>query len=315
MQKNNCIILGGGGFIGQNLAKYLSEDDYNVTIYDRNLKNKYIPNKKIVRIEGDFFKEDNFSEIVKNKDTVIHLISSVSPSSSMNDIYTPYKNDVIKTLELLECCKSLGIKRIIFLSSGGTVYGNTDDEALKEDSPTYPINNYGIMKLTIEKILLMYNKIYGMENIILRVSNPYGKGQNPMKRIGAVSVFMDKIINQNPITLYGNGDIVRDYIEISDVCNAITLSLNYKIKSNVQPVFNVGTGKGISLMEIIKEIELISQSRAQIVHYEERAIDAKINVLEMSKSKRELGFIPKVDIRTGIARLFEERKNMKDISG
>ncbi|WP_410512539.1 NAD-dependent epimerase/dehydratase family protein [Paenibacillus sp. BR2-3] len=305
----NVFILGGAGFIGAHLTKRLSEENHNVTVYDRCISDKILPNVKFNAIEGDFLTEDRFDELLESQDIVIHLISTVSPYSSMLNITDSYKNDVIKTLDLLEAVKKKGIKKVIFLSSGGTVYGDFNEvEFLNEDFNSHPLNHYGIMKLTIEKILLLYNQLYMMENIILRVANPYGPGQDPQKKIGAVSVFLDNILTRNTITVWGDGSTVRDYIEISDVCEAVMSAVKHNHRDhNVNPVFNVGTGVGTSILEIIKKIEMITNVKAHVDYKNMRNIDVKRNVLDPRRAHEYLGFKYKINIDQGIKKLLSVR--------
>ena len=225
------ILLGGAGFIGQNLARLLLTTNNQIIIYDRNISEKILDTnilEKCQIVEGNFFEDNNLGKYVNNVDCVVHLISSVSPQTSMCDIYSGYEKDIKKAIELCELCKNNSIKRIVFISSGGTIYGNGNIKKYSEDMQTNPINNYGIIKLTIEKILLMYNEIYNMENIILRVSNPYGVWQNPQKNIGIISVFLDSIMKDKEVIIYGDGNTVRDYVEIDDVCKAIESVISYK---------------------------------------------------------------------------------------
>lgn len=301
----NTIVFGGAGFIGAELVKMLCSMDMEVTLYDRDISRKRLPEGKYSVIEGDFFSETNFRTLLEGKNTIVHLISSVTPSSSMENVLEPYSKDVIKTIELIEAAKEVGIKRIIFLSSGGTVYGEVNADLLNENMPCSPLNHYGNMKLTLEKILLMYNKLFNMHNVILRVANPYGFGQAPDKKIGAISIFMHRILNNEPISIYGEGHIVRDYIEISDVCRAIISSIQYEPKRyNSEPVFNVGTGRGLSLIEIIRLLELVTGNDAIINYQTERSYDVKRNVLDPLKAKIEMSFYSKVAVEEGIEMLY-----------
>ncbi|AWV36046.1 NAD-dependent epimerase/dehydratase family protein [Paenibacillus odorifer] len=305
----NVFILGGAGFIGAHLTKKMCESNYNVTVYDRHITDKSLPDVEFTAIEGDFLTEDHFDNLLENQDVVIHLISTVSPYSSMLNITDSYRNDVIKTLELLEAAKRKRIKKVIFLSSGGTVYGDFNEvDLLNEDSNSHPLNHYGIMKLTIEKILLMYNQLYDMNNIILRVANPYGPGQDPEKKIGAISVFLDTILTRNTITVWGDGSTVRDYIEISDVIEAVMSAVEYiHTEHNVKPIFNVGTGIGTSIIEIIKQIEIITKVKAHVDYKGMRDIDVKRNVLDPRRAKEYLGFESKINVDQGIRKLLSER--------
>ncbi|MCM3747649.1 NAD-dependent epimerase/dehydratase family protein [Paenibacillus pasadenensis] len=293
-----CLLLGGAGFIGSNLAELLHEQGHQVSIYDRNVEEK-VESSSYDLIEGNFFEEQELERIIENHDVVIHLISSIAPASSMDNPRLGYEKDVIKALELLEICRSQS-KKIIFISSGGTVYGRQDASPIRVEASTYPVNHYGITKLAIEKIMLMYNDLYQMENIILRVANPYGRGQIPNKRIGAISVFIDHILTGKTISIYGDGSTVRDYIEITDVCQAIALAVNYRVRSEVIPVFNVGTGTGISIKDIIRKIEEETYVEAQTQYLESRSFDVDYNVLDISQTVLELGFKPSIEINRGI---------------
>lgn len=312
-QTMNILLLGGAGFIGANLTKRLCRDGYNVTVYDRFIESKFLPEGHYSTVEGEFLSESNFDLVLENQDVVIHLISTVSPSSSMDNIVKPYNDDVIKTLELLEKAKNKGVKKVIFLSSGGTIYGDSpDSDLLREDMDAYPLNHYGVMKLTIEKILLLYNQLYNMDNVVLRVANPYGPGQNPMKKIGAVSVFLDNILNGKTLTLYGDGSTVRDYIEISDVCDAVICALKYQQVATIKPVFNVGTGVGTSIMDLIRMIEQITGIKAAINFEPMRSIDVKRNVLDPRRSREYLGFKYKINVNEGIRMLLIKHNELME---
>ena len=227
--KKKCLLLGGAGFIGKNLALFLKNQGYSLTIYDYSVMEKFSEEELegIKIVERNFFNDENLEESIKGNDVIIHLISSVNPAQSMVEPSKCYSNDLVKTIEMLEIARVNRVSRVIFISSGGTIYGNYDEEEYSEDMPTNPINHYGIMKLAIEKVVLMYNQIYNMDNIILRVSNPYGKGQDPNKNLGAISVFAGKVLNGHNIQIYGDGENVRDYIYIDDVTRAIEKAIKY----------------------------------------------------------------------------------------
>lgn len=299
------FVLGGAGFIGSHLTYKLCLENYEVTIYDRNLNNKVLPECDFHKIEGNFLEENSFETKFESHDVIIHLISTVSPQSSMVRSLDAYC-DVVNTLQMLDAARKSGIRKVVFLSSGGTVYGDNASEFLNEDMDCFPLNHYGIMKLSIEKILLLYNQLYDMDNVILRVANPYGPGQDPTKKVGAISVFLDNILRGNKITLFGDGSTIRDYIEIEDVCEAIISAMNYRTSNNnIQPVFNIGTGVGTSIQDLITKIETITNINALVEYKSRRSIDARRNVLDTRRSKEYLGFQYKTDIETGISNLFQ----------
>ncbi|MDD9266614.1 NAD-dependent epimerase/dehydratase family protein [Paenibacillus sp. GCM10023248] len=312
MKNSRCLLFGGGGFIGANLIPSLIKEGHQITVYDRNLHKKHQIHG-VNYIEGNFFEENNFIELLNGQDVVLHLISGSLPATSMNNIYSSYENDVLKTLQMVESSRSAGVKKIVFFSSGGTVYGNTSNSPVSEESQNYPINHYGISKLTIEKMLIMYNHLYGMDNIILRISNPYGLGQNIAKKVGAVSTFIDKILSRDEIIIFGKGDIIRDYIHVDDISAAVVMALQYQTKNGIEPIFNIGTGIGTGLLELVRKLEYNIGLEANISFQEKRNIDVSYNVLDISKAQREFGFHPKFSLDLGIKDIIESIKSCKGV--
>jgi len=300
MNKIKCLVLGANGFVGSNLVKELSKlnDLFEITIFSK--ESEVIPNVKCVK--GDFTRDADLMEAVNNIDVIFHLISSSNPARSEANPFEAYQVDLLQSLKLLEISRERGVKKIIFVSSGGTVYGNHEYLPIDENHQTNPMNNYGISKLAIEKLLLKYNKSYGMKNLILRLANPYGSGQNKNKNIGAVTIFLSKILNEETITIFGGGNTVRDYIYIDDVISALISSATYL---GVEEVFNIGTGKGTSLIELISLIEYKLKKKAIIEYVDSRSIDAEVNILSIDKAKRELGFYPKYSLEQGIDKYTE----------
>ncbi|WP_252237127.1 NAD-dependent epimerase/dehydratase family protein [Clostridium sp. ZBS17] len=300
--KKKCILFGGAGFIGKNLALSLKAQGYDITLYDLYIKKAFSSEdlQKIRTIEKDFFNDDDLEKSIAGNDVIIHLISSVNPAKSMIEPSKCYNNDLVKTIELLDAARKNNIKKVVFISSGGTVYGNHEANSYSEDMPNNPINHYGIMKLAIEKIMLMYNQLYNMNNVILRVSNPYGKGQNPNNNLGAISVFTQKILDGNTIQIYGDGEIVRDYIYIDDVVDSIEKAIMYKVNNDIVPIFNVGSGIGTTLNQLLTYISSILDKKYKVEYVSSRGIDVHRSVLNMEKSKRELGIEIKYDIKEGI---------------
>lgn len=280
------LIMGGNGFIGSNIANHLYNNGYEVSIYDIAGKDNGYQN-----YVGNILTDDHLEEIISQYDNIIYLITSVSPKKSMDFPETSYTQDIPMLLKVLEYCRKTGEgKKVIFSSSGGTVYGEGKDKILKEDKVIEePINHYANCKLACEKILLLYNRLYNMNNIILRISNPYGKGQNPASGIGAITTFIDKISKNEEITLYGNGNTVRDFIDVYYVADAFKKAIEYEKNIGVLPVFNVGSGIGLSLNDIINIISSSLNIVPNIKYLPERSFDVKINILDMEKSCRYLG--------------------------
>lgn len=283
------LIMGGNGFIGNNIADYLLSKGIEPEIYDLFLKKNGYKS-----YQGNILTDDKLDDILSQYQTIIYLVTSVSPKKSMEFPEESYTQDIPMLLRVLDSCvKNGSTKKIIFSSSGGTVYGEGLGRDLTEEGCTEePINNYAICKLTCEKLLILYNKLYGMNNVILRIANPYGKGQNPASGVGVITTFLDKIINEERISLYGDGNIVRDFIDIESVCDAFYKAITWENKDKINPVFNVGSGHPLTLNNIISLISQTLGVEPQIEYLPERYFDVKYNVLNMEKSKNILGFTP-----------------------
>ncbi|MBG9794320.1 NAD-dependent epimerase [Paenibacillus dendritiformis] len=295
----NVLVLGGNGFIGSNLCTELLRQNHNVRIIDRSIKNfNKLYMKNVEFIEADFVQTQNFRPYLDGIDVVFHLISTTIPSTSNEDKIFDIKTNVCPTIQLLDDIVSMGREiKTVFLSSGGTVYGNSSFDIIPEEHPLNPICSYGIQKMTIEKYLQLYNHEYGIDYSIIRLSNPYGKGQEGKKGQGVVPIFLKKIINEEVIHIWGDGSITRDYIHINDVVDALCRLLHYY---GQEKVFNLGSGKGHTLNEIIEEISMVTKKKAFIKYLEPRSIDVKKNVLDTSKIKQELMWRPQVSLNEGI---------------
>ena len=178
MINKRCIVLGGNGFIGINLLKYLVNCNYKVSSFD--LYRPKNPIEGVTYLTGDFTNDNELLEAIQGQDIIIHLISTTNPGKSMIDPYSGYNIDIVQTIKILEKIKETDA-RMIFASSGGTVYGEPESCPIKEDARLNPIGHYGIIKVTIEHIINMYNSVYGMKNKIMRISNPYGPGKIILK--------------------------------------------------------------------------------------------------------------------------------------
>lgn len=280
------LVIGGTGFIGQNVIKLLKENGYFVGNYS--LHNSEISDETYC---GDVYNDPKFEKIVSNYDKIVYLITTVSPTRSMDKPTEPYMYDIPMLIKTLESCKSSGIKRIVFASSGGTIYGDNGNNKSKENDFNEPRNHYAICKLTSEKILEMYNKLYDMENISLRISNPFGEGQRVESQVGAITIFAKKLIDGEKISIFGNGDITRDYVSVIEVAKAFLLALNADFSAiDVPPVFNIGSGQGISLNELIRIISEELNIKPVIEYLPEREFDVKYNVLDISNAEKYLGY-------------------------
>ena len=249
-------------------------------------------------IGGDFLTENNWEKILQGVKTCYHLISTSIPKTSNDDPISDVTGNVLGTLRLLEAIRKRNNNiRIVFASSGGTVYGPLKSEAVSEDHPTDPICSYGITKLAIEKYLRLYRELHGVSSIALRIANPYGFGQSPDSTQGVIGVFAGRILRDFAVDVWGDGSVVRDYIFVNDVVAAMLSAASY---GGREVIFNIGSGEGYSLLEILSAIETATHQKADVIFHPSRGFDIQKSVLDISRVKSELGWVPRIGLQEGI---------------
>jgi len=301
-----CLVLGGAGFLGSYLCKYLVDKGYNVILFDKNQPDYSSFNDMEDKIEvviNDFVEIECFDELTKNVDVVFHLISTTVPRNSNQNMGFDMESNVLPTLKLLNSCKKNDVKKVIFFSSGGTVYGITNNIPISEDHSTDPICSYGIHKLTIEKYLQLYWYLYRLDFVIMRISNPYGERQFLNASQGVVTTFLERALSNEPIYIWGDGTIIRDYIHVSDVARAAFKLIDYKGKYKV---FNIGNGEGHSLNQICAQIETVLEREIKVNYEQAKKEDVPINVLDIKRAISELDWEPRVSLQEGIQLLIED---------
>ncbi len=187
-----ALVIGGNGFIGTHLVTALKAEGIQVRVFDRYPSKFAEPDTKVEYIVGDLGNHGALNEIVNGMDWVFHLAYTTLPKTSNDDPLYDVRSNLIDTIQLLQECNNFGIKKFVFVSSGGTVYGVPQTVPIKESHPTDPICSYGITKLAIEKYLQLFYHLYSLEYVVLRLSNPYGPGQNPNAKQGAMAFFLVK---------------------------------------------------------------------------------------------------------------------------
>lgn len=267
------LILGGNGFIGKNLAKHLM-NSYEVISFDKEIPSN-IDNKKIIYIKGDFFNDEDILPYLIECNIVIHAVSTINPGNSNEKYFLGYKMDFLQSIKLCEWSKQYNF-RIIFLSSGGTVYGYKNIMPIKEEDLPVPINHYGNLKLCIENTIRTFNRQMGLHNTIARIANPYGPGQDYRRGVGFIDAALKRAINKQTIEIWGDGFVVRDYIYIQDVCKMLGALIEY---DGSREIFNISSQKGVSQNEIIKILhQLVPDIRVE--YLPSRTVDVPQIVLD-----------------------------------
>ncbi len=297
-----ALILGGNGFIGSHLVDKLLAMGHQVRVFDKYGELFREPLENVEYFYGDFGNRGLVVEALNGIDIVFHLISTTLPKTSNDDPMFDVQSNVIETLFLIESCLKNKIKKIVYISSGGTVYGTPTSLPIHEDSYTNPICSYGIAKLTIEKYLYLYRHLEGLNYVIIRPSNAYGERQNPNGIQGAVSVFIANMVKNNPIEIWGDGQVIRDYIYVTDLVAGIYRAA---ITETEETIFNMGSGIGKSLTDILGIITKISGKTANVNKKARRKFDIPCMVLDNDLAEQKLNWKPIVSIEEGIKNTFD----------
>lgn len=288
------LVLGGAGFIGKALLAKLKGLHFEVTAVDRVWKSEF---EGIECVTGDVFDEVLLSKVMEGQDMVFHLVSTTVPAISNDAPKFDCISNVGGTLNILDAMVANHVGKIVFTSSGGTVYGVPEEIPIAEDAPNFPICAYGISKLSIEKYMKLYSYLHGIEATVLRLSNPFGPGQDPEKGQGVIATFIQRALDGKEIEIWGDGTVVRDFVYIDDVIDAFILASQLKKGFTL---LNIGQGEGKSLKSILKVIECELKCDVSVTFKPSRPCDVPKVVLDVRKARQVLGWEPKHSFNEGV---------------
>jgi len=294
-----CLVVGGQGFIGCHLLPALLKDRKQVTSLDFGRKRRVSAINGVSYVTGDYSNRALLKELLKASDEVIHLAYASQPNTSFLDPFSDLAQNVPPTLQLFELAAKYGV-RVLFVSSGGTVYGEATNIPVLEDHPTNPIAPYGVTKLTLEKYAYLYAVTHQLNIVIARPSNPYGEGQIPFSGQGFVPTAMALAYQGKDVLIYGKEGTIRDYIYIQDVVSGLLTVLNQGIAGEI---YNIGSGMGLSNMQMIDCIRPILSEQGKklrTLHVDERPFDVRVNVLDSGKLNK-LGWQASMPLERGLS--------------
>jgi UDP-glucose 4-epimerase len=303
---NHILITGGAGFLGSSIARRLLAEatDTRITILDPR-----VPSELMSEFPGRILHDSRgvveFLAEVPNSEytTLIHLAWTSHPATSMQFPAEDLTANVLGGVQLLERCTQLGVRRLIFASSGGTVYGPLIHPRADELHPTNPISAYGAAKLSFEHYAQVIGVRDGFEVVSLRVSNPYGPYQLQGVAVGSIANFLLRAKNDKAISIFGDGSVVRDYINIQDVANAFAMAVNAPHLASGP--YNVGSGLGTNLNEVIELIEQVSGKHLVVRREPARGFDVARNVLDCSRLDTSIGWRPAISLEGGIEAMWQ----------
>lgn len=295
----NVIVIGGNGFIGAAFVKDLIKQGHKVRVVSRETSSK---TEGVETISGGMDMLVAQPGLLADCDCVCHFASATIPSSSIGGPLSDVEGNLAPTLRLLEAMRQTGNRRIMYLSSGGAVYGTPQTLPIPEDHPQKPISYYGLGKQAIEIYLDYYKREHGFDVSVIRPANPYGPGQGKIGQLGAVTTFLRMIQDGQVATLFGDGSTVRDFVYIDDVCSMMMRIL----ETGATGTWNCGGGEGVSLKDLIAALEAATGKTLAINHKPARPFDPPEIVLSIEKAQAELGWVPKISLSEGIRRLVSD---------
>jgi UDP-glucose 4-epimerase len=302
-RNRRAVVAGGTGFIGSHVVQALLADGWLVTIISRGsvpINRERYTTDQLNCVTADLSNTDLLLAEASNAELYIHLVHSTVPGDSMLNLSREIEDTVVPTVRLLSELSSTSIKRFVYVSSGGTVYGHTAAVPITEDHPTNPVSAYGVAKLALEKYVALCGQMQRFTTAIVRPSNVYGLGQKLDRMQGAVGIFMNRLLLDQPIQIWGDGSPVRDYLHVADLACAIALIAG----DCTTGVWNVGTGVGTNLCELIWLLEAVTGQRARVVFGAARDYDVRMNVLDASRLRASLLWEPQVSLAQGVLQLF-----------
>jgi UDP-glucose 4-epimerase len=298
-----ALLLGGAGFLGSHVLDALLEDGWSVRVFDRPRNRTTVQSAPGVEFrEGDFGNRGDVAAALEGCQTVFHLIATTLPKTSNDDPVHDLEANLLSTVRFLDLARQHKVQKVVFASSGGTVYGVPTVVPIPEHHETRPICSYGIHKLAIEHYLHLYRRLHDLDYCVLRVSNAFGERQRPTASQGAVAAFLDTAMRGDEIAVWGDGSVVRDYVYAKDVARAFCLAARYP---GTPRIFNIGSGRGTSVNELISSIEALVGRAVSRRYLPGRPFDVPVNILDTSLAVDHLKWRPQHTFSDGLRRTLE----------
>jgi len=292
------LVTGGAGFIGSNLARLLISKGHNVRILD-NLSTGYQSNIKDLPVEfihGDIREQELVERSCRDIEAIFHLAANIGNVKSLKNPQEDSEINVLGTLNVLEGARKSGVRRIVY-SSSAAIFGELITMPIAEDHPQNPDSPYGVSKLAGEKHMLCYAKLFGLSVVCLRYFNVYGINQRYDAYGNVIPIFADRLLSGKPLTIYGDGEQTRDFVNVKDVAMANYLGATC---ANAQGTYNVGSGRSITINQLAQYIKYASGVEAKVEYAPPRVGEVLHCRADISKANRELGFNPEPDIIKGL---------------
>lgn len=304
-EQRRSVVLGGAGFLGSHLVEALLRRGDRVRAFDR----PNVDRRNLAALPGpceftggDFLSESDQERAVEGMTHAYHLVSTTIPATSDRDPAFDVETNLLATVRFLDLARRRGVSRVVFVSSGGTVYGRPLSVPIAESHPTEPLVSYGVVKLAIEKYLGLYHHLHGLSTRVLRLSNPYGPRQDTSGAQGAASVFLGRVHRGQDLEIWGDGSVVRDYVYVTDVIRGILAADAHPAETGL---YNLGSGRGVSLNELVETIRRVTGRDLVVRRTAARPFDVPVNCLDITRAREELDWKPETSLEEGLRRTWD----------
>lgn len=290
------LVIGGCGFIGSHVVDRLRAEGHRLRVLDMRPEPFRPPIPDVDYLTGSFGCPDTIRAALDGVEAVVHLASTTVPATSNLDPVADIQGNLIATVQLLQAIRGTGARRLVFLSSGGTVYGIPKTDPVAEDHPLAPISSYGVVKVAIEHYLQMERKLHGLDYVVLRAANPYGPRQGNTGLQGIIGTYLWKIARGERIDIWGDGSVVRDFLDVRDLAQLVALAVRLPISG----CFNAGSGEGTSVREIVDLCSELAGHELRPAYLPGRGFDVPRIVLDIARIRAATGWSPQTSLRDGM---------------
>jgi UDP-glucose 4-epimerase len=299
-----CLVVGGNGFIGSHVVDALEAQGHEVTVFDRHrVGPSRFAGRSVRVVHGDFLNAADVRRALTGQEVVLHLLSMTDPATAEGDPTIDIRTNITSSVQLFSACVDAGVSHVYFASSGGAIYGDQEQQVFRETDVTLPVSPYAIGKQTIESYLRYFRRTHGLESTVFRISNPYGPRQNPLKRQGVIPIFLRRIATGAPLTVFGDGSMVRDYLFVGDLAQMICEVVSSGARHDL---YNVGSGVGTSLSELIETIRQVVDRPVEVEHLPRPATFVDHVVLSVDRFRSEFTSRATTGLTDGIRMTWEE---------
>lgn len=298
-----CLVIGGNGFLGSHVVDALAERGHEVTVFDRfSASIQYIA-PGVRQAVGDFMNHAEVRAAVAGQEYVFHFVSTTTPATAEDDPTLDVRTNISASIELFDLAVGAGVARVYFASTGGAMYGDQSASRITEDTLPQPVSPYAIGKQAIEGYLRYFKRKRGLESVSFRVSNPYGPRQRLNKKQGVIPIFLHNIAEGRPISVYGDGSAIRDFIFVEDAARLIAETVG---RDTAHPVYNIGSGRGTSLNEVLALAREITGREVVVEHVANPTTFVDRVVLDVGRYTAEFGQEASVSLREGMERTWHD---------